>query len=461
MKLYKLLIITIPFFCLSVYANNDNKKENIIFIIVDDLRDLDMADNQLQILTPNIDKLKKSGVTFKNSFTNNPVCGASRASLLTGLRPTKNRFTTFYTKINEDAPNSLTIASHLKNNGYRTISNGKISHHARDAAYGWDDIFRGTRNNPKDYKDPINIKNLKNNFGPASEFVYTDDNDYSDGKVAQKTIRDIKSINQSDKPFFIAVGFQKPHLPFVAPKKYWDLYDINDIVLPFNNFFPPNAPQKANYFYELRKFTDIPKKGAISDDKAKELIHAYYACVSYIDAQIGLILDELKNQGLSNNTTVVLTSDHGFSLSEHGRWTKHNLFQYELKIPMIISSPKYKKNKISESFVELVDLYATFCDLADVETPDFVQGKSLVSNLKNPKKVTSEIAFSIWKNGETLISNKYYYTEWKRNGSVTERMLYDIENDELQMNNIAEVKSNKTIVDSLSVILNKHINSVK
>ena len=207
------------------------------------------------------------------------------------------------------------------------------------------------------------------------------------------------------QPFFMALGFLKPHLPFNAPKKYWDLYDKDDIVLPLNNFFPPNAPQKANYFYELRKFTDIPEKGAISDDKAKELIHAYYACVSYIDAQIGLILDELKSQGLSNNTTVVLTSDHGFSLSEHGRWTKHNLFQYELKIPMIISSPKYKKNKTSESFVELIDLYATFCDLAEIETPDFVQGKSLVSNLKNPNKVSSEIAFSIWRNGENLISN--------------------------------------------------------
>ena len=151
MKLYKSLIIIISLLCFSVYANNENKRENIIFIIVDDLRDLTMADNQLEILTPNIDKLKKSGVTFKNSFTNNPVCGASRASLLTGLRPTKSRFTTYYTKINEDAPNSLTIASHLKNNGYRTISNGKITHHTRDAAYGWDDIFRGTRNNPKDY----------------------------------------------------------------------------------------------------------------------------------------------------------------------------------------------------------------------------------------------------------------------------------------------------------------------
>jgi len=460
MKLYKLLIITIPFFCLSVYANNDNKKENIIFIIVDDLRDLAMADNQLQILTPNIDKLKKSGVTFKNSFTNNPVCGASRASLLTGLRPTKNRFTTFYTKINEDAPNSLTIASHLKTTGIGQLVMGNISS-CKDAVYGWDDIFKGSRNNPKDYKDPVNIKNLKKNFGPASEFVYADDNDYSDGKVTQKTIKDIKTINQTDKPFFIAVGFQKPHLPFIAPKKYWDLYDRKDISLPNNNFFPPSAPQKANYFYELRKFTDIPEKGPITEDKAKELIHAYYACVSYIDAQIGLILDELDSQGLTDNTTVVLTSDHGFSLSEHGRWTKHNLFQYELKIPMIISSPKYKKNKTSESFVELVDLFPTFCDLAELETPDFVQGKSLVTNLKNPKTVTSDIAFSIWKNGETLISKKYYYTEWKRKGSVIDRMLYDIENDELQMNNIAEIKSNKAVVDSLSRILNNHIKSVK
>ena len=461
MKLYKSLIIVISLLSLSLYANNENSKENIIFIIVDDLRDLTMADNQLEILTPNIDKLKKRGVTFKNSFTNNPVCGASRASLLTGLRPTKSRFTTYYTKIDEDTPNAVTIASYLKNNGYKTISNGKILHHGKDAVYGWDDIFKGSRNNPKDYKDPVNIKNLKKNFGPASEFVYADDNDYSDGKVTQKTIKDIKTINQSDKPFFIAVGFQKPHLPFIAPKKYWDLYDRKDISLPHNNFFPPSAPQKANYFYELRKFTDIPEKGPITDDKAKELIHAYYACVSYIDAQIGLILDELKNQGLTNNTTVVLTSDHGFSLSEHGRWTKHNLFQYELKIPMIISSPKYKKNKTSESFVELVDLFPTFCDLAELETPDFVQGKSLVTNLKNPNKVTNEIAFSIWKNGETLISNKYYYTEWKRKGELIDRMLYDIENDELQMNNIAEIKSNKPIVDSLSRILNKHIKSIK
>ena len=461
MKEYKLLIFIISMFCFSAFAQNDSSKENIIFIIVDDLRDLVMAENQLEILTPNIDKLKKRGVNFKNSFTNNPVCGASRASILTGLRPTKSRFKNYDTKINKDAPNSLTIASYLKKNGYRTISNGKISHYAKDAPYGWDDMFRSSRNNPKDYQDPLNIKNLKNNFGPASEFVYADDNDYSDGKVTQKTIQDIQSINKNDKPYFIAVGFQKPHLPFIAPKKYWDLYDRNDISLPLNNFFPPSAPKRANYFYELRKFTDIPENGPITESKAKELIHAYYACVSYIDAQIGLILAELDNQGLTDSTTVVLTSDHGFSLSEHGRWSKHNLFQYELKIPMIISSPKYKKNKTSESFVELVDLYPTFCDIAGLEIPDFVQGKSLIDNLKNPKKITSDIAFSIWQNGETLISNKYYYTEWSRKGSVMRRMLYDIENDELQMNNIAEIKSNKPIVDSLSRILNKHIKSIK
>ena len=436
MSKYKSLTVIILMFCFSAFAQNESGKENIIFIIVDDLRDLVMADNQLEIITPNIDKLKKRGVNFKNSFTNNPVCGASRASILTGLRPTKSRFRNYDTKINKDSPNALTIASYLKKNGYRTISNGKISHFSKDAAYGWDDMFRSPRSNPKDYKDTLNIKNLKNNFGPASEFIYADDNDYSDGKVTQKTLRDIQSINNDDKPYFIAVGFQKPHLPFIAPKKYWDLYDRNDISLPYNNFFPPSAPKKANYFYELRKFTDIPDNGPITDSKAKELIHAYYACVSYIDAQIGLVLDELDNQGLTDNTTVVLTSDHGFSLSEHGRWTKHNLFQYELKIPMIISSPKYKKNKTSKSFVELVDLYPTFCDIAGLEIPDFVQGKSLIYNLKNPKKITNDIAFSRWQNGETLISNKYYYTEWRQNGYLTRKMLYGIENDELQMNNI-------------------------
>ena len=258
MSKYKLLTVIILMFCFSAFAQNESGKENIIFIIVDDLRDLVMADNQLEIITPNIDKLKKRGVNFKNSFTNNPVCGASRASILTGLRPTKSRFRNYDTKINKDSPNALTIASYLKKNGYRTISNGKISHFPKDAAYGWDDMFRSPRSNPKDYKDTLNIKNLKNNFGPASEFIYADDNDYSDGKVTQKTLQDIQSINNDDKPYFIAVGFQKPHLPFIAPKKYWDLYDRNDISLPYNNFFPPSAPKKANYFYEIRKFTDIP-----------------------------------------------------------------------------------------------------------------------------------------------------------------------------------------------------------
>ena len=204
----KVLLFTVFIFSINSYSNSTDEKLNVIWISCEDMGPVLGTYGVEEISTPNIDKLKKSGVTFKNSFTNNPVCGASRASLLTGLRPTKSRFTTYYTKINEDAPNSLTIASHLKNNGYRTISNGKITHHTRDAAYSWDDIFRGTRNNPKDYKDPINIKNLKNNFGPASEFVYTDDNDYSDGKVAQKTIRDIKSINQSDKPFLSLLGFK-------------------------------------------------------------------------------------------------------------------------------------------------------------------------------------------------------------------------------------------------------------
>ena len=384
MKILKLLLIVL--FSFSSFATDASTKENIVFIIVDDLRELTMAKNQLQMITPNIDKLKHHGVTFQNAFTNNPVCGASRASMLTGIRPKKGRFTSFTTQIDKDMPKAVTIASYLKENGYTTISNGKISHFFKDASYGWSELYRPKRNSPKDYLDPKNYNNLVYNdknigFGSASEFVYTEDNGYIDGKVAEKTIKDIQKLKNSNNPFFIAVGFIKPHLPFLAPKKYFDMYDGKEIVLPTNNFFPKSAPKEANYFYELRNFYDIPNKGPISDEKAKELIRAYYACVSYIDAQIGKIMDELATQDLLKNTTIILTSDHGFSLSEHGRWTKHNLFQYELKIPMVISSSKFKKGQVTESFAELVDIFPTICDLTGLEIPSFTQGNSLVKSL--------------------------------------------------------------------------------
>ena len=380
MSKYKSLTVIILMFCFSAFAQNESSKENIIFIIVDDLRDLVMADNQLEIITPNIDKLKKRGVNFKNSFTNNPTCGASRASILTGLRPTKSRFRNYDTKINKDAPNALTIASYLKKNGYRTISNGKISHFSKDAAYGWDDMFRSPRSNPKDYKDTLNIKNLKNNFGPASEFIYADDNDYSDGKVTQKTLRDIQSINNDDKPYFIAVGFQKPHLPFIAPKKYWDLYQRNDFSMPSNKAIPPGYPIYAANprAAEMQRYSDYEGESPkdFPEETNRRLLHGYAAATSYADACVGRILDALDKNGHAENTVVVLWGDHGWKLGDHSSWCKHTNFECDTRVPLIVRDPRHEGGQKTNRLVELIDLYPTLCELTGLPVPEHCQGRS-------------------------------------------------------------------------------------
>ena len=466
MKSIKLLVVIISLFYFTANSNNEPKKENIIFIIVDDLRDLTMADNQPKFITPNIDKLKKNGVTFKNSFTNNPVCGASRASLLTGMRPTKSRYTTFYTKINEDSPNALTIASYLKKNGYKTISNGKISHYPKDAAYGWDEIFRAQRKNPKDYKDPINLSNLKNNFGPASEFVYTNDNDYSDGKVTQKTIKDIQSINNTDKPFFIAVGFQKPHLPFVAPKKYFDLYEKNEMKAPLNNDpFLKTISGPAAKSLRARK-----EQINLDVETVKTLREAYYATTSFVDAQIGKVLDKLKQTGLDKNTIIIFTSDHGYHLGEKGHWQKQTLYDRSTKVPLIISGPGIIPNKkVSHSPVELVDLYKTIMDLTGISVPEFVQGYSLKNVLTKTQAVSprksalSELLVSLegkMAQGYSIKTDRYRFTKWIYDDKVYNE-LYDHKFDNKETYNLTFNSDYSTVKDSLNIVLNKRIYNAK
>ena len=458
MRKYKILIVIFSMFCFSSFAQNKNSKENIIFIIVDDLRDLVMAENQLEILTPNIDKLRKRGVEFENSFTNYPVCGASRASILTGLRPTKSRFRNYDTQINKDAPNSLTIASYLKKNGYRTISNGKISHYAKDASYGWDDMFRSSRNNPKDYQDPLNIKNLKNNFGPASEFVYADDNDYSDGKVTQKTIQDIQSINKNDKPYFIAVGFQKPHLPFIAPKKYWDLYDRNTIMQPENyNYTPVDAPKMSiSNWSEMRSYSNIPNRGQVSDSLAIDLIHGYYATVSYTDALIGKILNELKEQELDKNTVVVFVSDHGYNLQEHTQWAKFTNYNSSTQVPLIIYNPLTKVKGTTNALSSLVDVYPTLAEICGIEAPKGqLDGTSLVPILNNPNMEGKKYVFIKKGNGFTLKTREFSYTEYikSKDNSIIARMLYDHRATKTENVNIVNKTEFKNTVLELNSIL--------
>ena len=260
----------------------------------------------------------------------------------------------------------------------------------------------------------------------------------------------------------MAVGFLKPHLPFNAPSKYWNYYDEEDIQLPINNSFPKNGPKSAGNWYEMVKYKGIPKNNGndaknaasftLDEAFAKQLIHGYYACVSYTDAQIGKVLRTLDELGLSDDTIVVFTSDHGFSLMEHNRWSKHNLFNVENRVPLMIRVPGLTQKGQSQSYVELIDLYPTIAELVGLETPERVEGTSLVQNLKDPSLISKSIGYSrIW-NGDMVVSPNYLYAEWRgeEGGSVYDNMLYDLKADSLEMNNIADLPKYRKLVDSLS-----------
>jgi len=434
-------------------------KKNVLFILVDDLRPELSIYGQSQMITPNIDNLAKSGVTFNRAYCNVPVCGASRASLLTGKRPTKDRFLTYHSSIKKEMPGVPTIAKYFKNQGYSSISNNKIAHLKNDAPGSWDEEWYPYEKGWRNYITEKNINlEKKGKHGDAFEYPDVDDNTYFDGKTAEKSISDLKKFKKFNTPFFLAVGFVKPHLPFNAPKKYWDLYDIGNIKLPDNATFPETVPQVANHKWgELRYYNEIPKKGKVPEDLAKKLIHGYYASVSYIDAQIGKVIKSLDDLGLRENTVIVLVGDHGWSLSEHGLWAKHSNFEVALRVPLIISSSGMAENKQTESIAELVDLYPTICELSNNPIPSHTDGESLVNVLRKPHKIFKNTALTRWQKGETLIADNYFYTEWQAKGKVTAKMLFDHTMDPDENRNLAVEPSYQTKVDSLSVLLNNKI----
>ena len=299
MNYFKLVFFGFIFILFSCKVTKENTikktssvKKNLLFIMVDDLRPELNSYGKNRIISPNIDALATTGISFNRAYCNVPVCGASRASLLTGIRPTSTRFLRYDASIKKEAPNVLNLVQHLKNEGYTTVSNNKITHLKKDIE-DWDEewypFIKGWRN----YVSEENIKlEEEGNHGFAYESPNVEDDAYNDGKTANKSIEDLKQLKATGNPFFLAVGFVKPHLPFNAPKKYWDLYDPKNIELPENFKFPKNAPNTARHSWgELRYYKDIPKKGQVTDKIAKKLIHGYYASISYVDAQIGRLLN--------------------------------------------------------------------------------------------------------------------------------------------------------------------------
>jgi arylsulfatase A-like enzyme len=380
---------------------------------------------------------------------------------MTGLRPARERFVTFTANAQEETPGITTLNTHFKNNGYHTVSNGKVFHHAQDNAHGWsEDVWKPT-DNGLSYRLEENQKIAEesaNKRGPPLESADAPELDYPDGQIAAKAIDDLRRLKEKEEPFFLAVGFYKPHLPFVAPKKYWDLYDRDSIHLPSNYHPPKDAPKEAIHNSgELRSYAGVPAKGPVSDKMARDLIHGYYACVSFTDAQVGKVLDELERLGLAENTIVILWGDHGWNLAEHTLWCKHSCFETSMHAPLIVRAPGVTKGgQRTKALTEFIDIYPSLSELAGLPLPAHLQGKSFVPLLKNPELVGKPAAIGRFKAGDTIRTDHYRFSEYtKSNGEYKSRMLYDHQQDPGENTNIAEVTEQAETVKKLTAELHK------
>ena len=446
-------------------AKDTEQKLNVLFIIADDMRPALGCYGHPDVLTPHIDSLASRGTVFRQAYCNAPISGASRASLLTGLYPSMpERFSRFDAWASKDAPDAVTIPLLFKNNGYTTLSVGKVFHNLKDHDSDWTEY--PWRLNPDGYgrdwaeynkwelwldESSSSLVNNRTGRGPFCESADRPDEDYDDGQVALKAIDNIRKVAESRTPFFMAVGFWRPHLPFNCPKKYWDLYDKEDILIADNRFAPENLPSNC------KGSTEIYGYGCVNDtsDPAFHALarHAYYSCVSFIDAQIGKILQALDYYGLSDNTLIVLIGDHGWHLGEHNFWGKHNLLYNSISSPMIISAPD-SKGCVSDAVAQFVDIFPTMCDYAGIDVPDNLDGKSLRPIVDGKKTSVNDFAFIQWEKGMSISDGRFIYTSWYgKDGQRTAEMLFDHKKDPDENVNISAEPSSARQVRRLSKVL--------
>ncbi len=373
---------------------------------------------------------------------------------MTGIRPARRRFVSYLARADKDAPGITTLNTQFRRSGYYTVSLGKVFHHAADSAAGWSEPAWRAKGIPW-YRNPENHelhtrrqKQGNRKRGPAWESANVPDNAYADGVIAERAIADLRRLQDRDEPFFMAVGFLKPHLPFIAPEKYWDLYNPEEIHLPDNYHVPKNAPRESIHSSgEMRAYFGIPPKGPVSDETARNLIHGYYACVSYTDAQIGKLLDELDRLELSDNTVVVLWGDHGWNLGEHTLWCEHSCYETSMQIPLIVRAPGVHGGQRRSGLVESIDLYPSLCELAGLKSPRHLQGRSFVTLMKDADAAWKSAAVGRFQNGDTIRTEQFRFTEYTdKKGKTTSRMLYDHAADPNEDVNIT-ASENETVVD--------------
>ena len=435
-------------------------KKNVLFIAVDDLRPQLGCYGVDWIQSPHIDALAAEGTVFQHAFCQQAICGPSRASVLSGCRPDTTTIYNLETKLRDAMPDVVSLPQYFKQQGYETVSIGKIYHHKDDDLEGWSKepvISKGDwqgRGYLTDEaievitagdKERAERGDKRCGLGPAFEAADVADEDYHDGKDALAAIAELDRLAKAEDPFFLALGFHKPHLPFNAPKKYWDMYQAEDLPLAKNPFFPKGMTEYSLAdFGELRGYFGVAKEGPIPDDFARQLIHGYSACVTYMDAQLGKVIQKLKDLGLYEDTVIMLWGDHGWKLGEHASWCKHSNYEIDTRAPLIVRSPELTGNNCS-ALVEFIDMYPTLCDLAGLDISSQCEGRSLKPLMHDPSANWVDAAYSQYPRGGgvmgyTMRTARYRYTEWlaEDRKTVLARELYDHSEDDMENENILD-----------------------
>ncbi len=459
------------------------ERPNVLFIAVDDLRPSIGCYGDPHAITPNLDRLAASGVQFNRAYCQVAVCNPSRASLMTGLRPDKLGVWTLPIHFREAMPDAITMPQWFRKFGYTAVSHGKIYHNPTPDPQSWSEPIRslpslpyvypeGTRTRVKKVQDglPKNDWRKNNLRGPSTASPDFADDQVLDGARTKMAIEDLRRLGKQPEPFFLAMGFIRPHLAWVAPKKYWDMHDPSKLPVVSDQRITPNTPAYAlhnnselTHYVDLK---DLPRPWEdrdVSAEKARHLMHAYYACVSYVDAQIGRLLNALEEEGLADNTIVVLWSDHGWKLGEYRGWGKMTNYEIDARVPLLIAGPGVGEvGKQTDQLAELLDLFPTLCEMTGIEVPEFVDGQSLMPILKDVDASVHEGAVNqYYRNfggnqymGYSIRTNDYRLIEWRDfdSGHVTDRELYDHRTEHSETVNIVE-SADEGVVDELTELL--------
>jgi len=439
--------------------------KNVLFIAVDDLKPALGCYGDPHAKTPAIDRLADRGTLFERAYCMQAVCSPSRNAVLTGLRPETLQIYDLGTNFRRRVPTVKTLPEWFKEHGHASHGIGKIFHvghgnhedpiswsvpHVQEQSIEYvlpESRAATTREEALFANAPGDAKSLDK--GAAFERADVPDEAYADGRIAAQAIARLREFERTGSSFFLAVGFLKPHLPFCAPARYWDLHDPTTLPLATTRVPPHGAPRFAPQFgNELRNYTGIPERGDLPEPLQRTLVHGYYAAASFMDAQVGKLLDEIDALGLADDTIVVLWGDHGWHLGDHGMWCKHTNYEQATRAPLIVVVPGRHAGQRSAAIVEFVDIYPTLCDLAGIPRPPHLEGESLVPLLDEPARPTSKPAFHVYPRkakdfgpllGHAVRSDRWRYVEWRQaDESVAARELYDLCDDPDETVNVAD-----------------------